>query len=89
MEEILAQPSLGVSQLQVLVRWMHIFKLSFICSSRKWLSKKSRILGSAWAKPRPSTYKRAWFRFFSKTTASPIVSKVPPHSSRDSFYTSC
>ena len=65
--------------------WSLIFLMSFTCSSRKWLSRKSRSWESARAEPRARRSKRAWFRFFSRTMAASIASWVLPHSSWDGF----
>lgn len=50
-EEILTQPSLGASYLVEISEVVVIFLMSFISSSRKWVSRKSQRWGLHWQNP--------------------------------------
>ena len=68
----------GVSQV------VAICLMSFSCSSRKRLSRKSRV-GVCAARAQGCRSTRAWLRFFSRAVAASLLSRVLPHSSWDGF----
>ena len=84
-EERLAQPRLGTSRPVEVGQVVATFWMSFTCSSRKQLSRKSQRRGSARAEPRACGSKRAWFRFFPMRMAASIASWVLFHSFWDGF----
>ena len=84
-ERILSQP--GGHQLAEISQVVAIFLISFTCSPRKRLSRKSESWESAQAESRACRPKRASFRFFSMTAVASRASAVLPPSHWNGFCT--
>lgn len=78
-KEVLTQPHLRISQPGRLVRRLPICLMSFICSSRQWLSRKSEL--GVCSQDQDMQTQKAWFRFFSTSLMASIASRVLPYSS--------
>ena len=78
-KERLPSPAWGSASLQRVVRWAPIFLMSFTCSSRMWLSRKSHRWGCAWAETRVCRSYKGLVQVLVRENAASTASWVFPH----------